>query len=204
MVNFRLYRGFMDRVTPYRMSLALLVSVAIAAGVSAPVAAEGGGILRLARVLPDEPEFQCVAPAEFTIAGLILYDEMAALQPLGVPNLLTRGFGEDDGGGYVVTTYHYGRLEVDIVRGRVDRIEARSPHWPTPAGLKAGMERAEAMGLMGREPDPEHLHKGVYSFGGCPEWRDGELVWDNADNYFDFAFGEDGRLAFIRLVADRP
>ena len=159
----------MDRDTPYRMSLALLVSVAISAGLSAPVrGAEDGGILRLARVLPEEPLFQCVAPAEFAIAGLKLYDEMVALGPLGSPNSLTRGFGEDDGGGYVVTTYRYGGLEVDIVRGRIDRIEARAPAWPTPAGLKAGMERAEALALMGREPDPEHLHDGVYSFSGGP------------------------------------
>lgn len=190
----------------HSVSLSLLVSVTIAAGVSAPVRAEFqvGGILRLARILPEEPLFQCAAPTEFTIAGLKLYDGMAALQPLGAPNSLTRGFGEDDGGGYVVTTYHYGGLEVDIVRDRIDRIEARAPTWPTPAGLKAGMEQAEALALMGREPDPEHLHDGVYSFTGCPEWRDGELVWDNGNNYFEFAFGKDGRLSFIRLIADRP
>ena len=35
-------------------------------------------------------------------------------------------------------------------------------------------------------------------------WRGGELVWDHASNYFEFAFGGDGRLAFIRLIADRP
>jgi hypothetical protein len=195
----------MDLDTPYRMSLALLVSVVIAAGLSAPVrGAKDTGILRLARVLPDEPLYQCVAPTEFTIAGLKLYDELAALQPPGAPNSLTRGSGEDDGGGYVLTTYHYVGLAVDVVRGRIDRIEARAPAWPTPGRLKAGMEQAEALALMGREPDPEHLHDGVYSFSGCPEWRDGELVWDNVKNYFDFAFAGDGRLAFIRLIADRP
>jgi len=187
------------------MSLALLVSVAITAGLSAPLrGADEGGILRMARVLPDEPLFQCVAATQFTLAGLKLYDDMAALQPLGAPNSLTRGFGEDDGGGYVLTTYHYGGLEVDVVRGRIDRIEARAPTWPTPAGLAAGMERAEALALMGSEPDPKNLHDGKYSFTGCPEWRGGELVWDNMNNYFEFAFNEDGRLAFIRLIADRP
>jgi len=194
----------MYHISYHSVSLSLLVSVAIAAGVSAPVAAEGGGILRLARVLPEEPLFHCVAPPEFPIAGLKLYDGLAALQPLGAPNSLTRGFGEDDGGGYVVTTYHYGGLEVDIVRDRIDRIEARAPAWPTPAGLKAGMERTAALALMGRAPNPEHLHDGVSSFSGCPEWRDGELVWDNVNNYFDFAFAGDGRLSFIRLIADRP
>ena len=195
----------MDRNTSYRMSLVLLVSVAITAGLSAPVrGADEGGILRLARVLPDEPLFQCVAASDFSIAGLTLYDDMAALQALGAPGSLSRGFGEDDGGGYVLTTYHYGGLEVDVVRGRIDRIEARAPAWPTPAGLATGMERTEALAIMGREPDPEHLHDGIYSFNGCPEWRGGELVWDNAENYFEFAFGEDGRLAFIRLIANRP
>jgi len=197
--------GDMDRTTSYRISLALLVSVAITAGVSAPVrGADEGGILRMARVLPDEPLFQCVAAEEFTIAGLKLYDGMAALQPLGAPNSLTRGFGEDDGGGYVLTTYHYGGLEVDVVRGRIDRVVARAPAWPTPAGLAPGMNRAGAITLLGREPDPAHLHDGVYSFSGCPEWRGGELVWDDAENYFEFAFSDDDRLAFIRLIANRP
>ena len=60
------------------------------------------------------------------------------------------------------------------------------------------------MALLGRKPDPEHRNDGGYSFNGCPEWRGGELVWDNINNYFDFAFGEDNRLAFIRLIADQP
>jgi hypothetical protein len=195
----------MHRINYRSVSLSLLISVTVAAGLSAPVhGAEEGGILRLARVLPDEPLFQCVATSEFSVAGLQLYDDMAALHLLGSPNSLARGFGEDDGGGYVLNTYHYGGLEVDVVRGRIDRIEARSPHWPMPAGLVAGMEREEAIALLGREPDPDHLHDGVYSFNGCPEWRDGELVWDNMNNYFEFAFGEEGRLGFTRLITDRP
>ena len=188
------------------VSLSLLVSVTVAAGMSAPVRAAtlDAGALQLVRVLPDEPQFQCVATGEFTLAGLKLYAEMAALEPLGAPKSLSRGTGEDDGGEYVLTTYDYGGLTVDVVRGHIDRIEARSPLWQTPIGLKAGMTRAEAVALLGREPDPENLHGGVYGFSGCPEWRDGELVWDNTDNYFEFAFGENGRLAFLRLVADRP
>ena len=193
----------MYHISYHSVSLSLLVSVAISAGVSAPVVAEEGGILRLARVLPDEPMFQCVATSEFTIAGLRLYDGMAGLESLGSLNSISRGFGEDDGGGYVLSTYHYGGLEVDIVRDSIDRIEARSPHWSTPTGLVAGMERAEALALLGREPDPEYLHDGVYSFAGCPEWRDGELVWHDSW-YLEFAFDEDSRLGFVRLIADRP
>lgn len=198
--------GAMYHINHHSVSLSLLVSVTVAAGVCAPVRAEvlGDGALRLARLLPDEPLFQCIAASEFTIAGLKLNDETAALNPLGPPNTLTREAGEDDGGGYVATTYHYSGLEVDVVRGRIDRIETESPHWPTPAGLKPGMERTEALALMGREPDLDHLHDGVYGFAGCPEWRDGVLAWDNVNNYIEFAFGEDERLSFVRLIADRP
>lgn len=204
MVKFIRYFICMYHINYQSVSLSLLVSVTVAAGLSVPGRAEvtGDGTLRLARVLPDEPLFQCMAASEFTLAGLKLYDDTAALSALGAPRSMTRGYGEDDGGGYVATTYHYDGLEVDVVRGKLDRIEANSPRWPTMAGLKPGMTRAEAVTLMGREP--ENLHDGIHSFTGCPDWRDGELVWDNVANYFEFGFGADGLLSFVRLIADRP
>jgi hypothetical protein len=196
----------MDHFHSHRTSLALLTAVLISAGFAASVdgAVDDGGAIRLARVLPDEPSFQCIAAAEYSIAGLRLRGDLATLGRLGTPAALTRGFGEDDGGGYVATTYHYGGLDVTVVRDRVDVVEAKSARWPTPGGLKPGMSRTDALAVLGREPDPEQLHDGTYSFVGCPEWRGGELVWDNASNYFEFGFGRDERLSFIRLVADRP
>lgn len=196
----------MEHFTSQRTSLAFVASVLISAGFAAPVAGavDGQGIIRLARVLPDEPLFPCIAPAEYEIAGLRLYGGLSTMQHLGAPVSLTRGFGEDDGGGYCAITFHYDGLDVTVVRGQIGVIEARLPLWPTPSGLRAGMPEQEAISLLGRKPDPEHLDRGTYSFAACPEWRDGELVWDNANNYFQFAFGEDGRLSFIRLAADRP
>ena len=196
----------MEYLGPQRTSLAFLATVLISAGFAAPVAGaeEGTGIIRLARVLPDEPMFQCIAPSEYEIGGLRLSGSLSTMHRLGPPAALTRGFGEDDGGGYVATTYHYDGLDVTVVRGKIDVIEARSSLWPTPSGLKAGMPEREARSLLGREPDPEHLYRSVYSFAGCPEWRDGELVWDDVNNFFEFAFGDDGRLSFVRLAADRP
>lgn len=190
----------MDHSTSHRLSLAFLVTVAITAGLSADAA--DGGIIRLARVLPDEPLFQCVAPAEYEIGGVRPGGSLGSLDVLGAPRSLTRGFGEDDGGAYVATTFHYGGLDVTTVRGEVDIIEARSPHWRTPSGLAPGMKRGEALALLGRDPDPEHLHEGIYSFPGCPEWINGELVWRDSW-YFEFAF-EGDRLSFVRLATDRP
>lgn len=196
----------MDHFNAHRLSVTFLATVLMSAGFVAPVsgATADGGALRLARVLPDDPPFQCVAATEFGIGGLRLGGDLALLGPLGAPESLTRGHGEDDGGDYVATTYHYAGLDITMVRGRIDVVEATSSQWPTPGGFRPGMDRAEAILLLGREPDAEYLGSGAYSFAGCPEWRDGELVWDNANNYFEFGFGKDCRLSFVRLAADRP
>lgn len=196
----------MDHFNSHGRSLAFLATVLISAGFAAPVAGatEHGGTIRLARVLPEEPLFQCITPSEYSIAGLRLYGDLAMLGHLGTPEALTRGYGEDDGGGYVATTYHYDGLDVTVIRGKIDVVEANSSRWPTPGGLKPGMSRLDALALLGSEPDPEHLNAGAYSFNGCPEWRDGELVWDNVNNFFEFGFGNNGRLSFVRLAADRP
>lgn len=195
----------MDHFNSQRMSLAFLAAVMITAGAAAPVAGatDGDGIIRRTAVSPDDPTFQCVAPSEYEIAGLRLYGALSSMNHLGPPVSLNRGYGEDDGGGYVATTYRYDGLDVTVVRGEVDVVEARSPRWPTPSGLKPGMSRQEAAALLGDEPDAENLYGGVYSFPGCPEWRGGELTWQES-SYFEFAFGDDGRLSFVRLAADRP
>ncbi len=197
----------MDHRSAQHTSIALLATVMVSAGPAAPVhgaSVSGNGIIRLTRMQPGEPEFQCVAPAEYEIGGLRLYDGLSSLQHLGTPVSLTRGHGEDDGGGYVATKFSYGGLDVTVVRERIDVIEATSPRFHTPTGLRPGMGGDEAAVLLGPAPDPQYLNDGVYSFAGCPEWHGGELRWDNVSNYFEFAFGDDGRLSFIRLAADRP
>ncbi|UCH75878.1 MAG: hypothetical protein JSU82_08665 [Rhodospirillales bacterium] len=196
----------MDRSDAYHTSRRFLANVLISAGPPAPLsgAIATSGIIRSIRLGPDEPAFQCVAATEFALGGLKLQGEPALLGGLGPPAALTRGHGEDEGGVHVATTCHYAGLDVTIVRNRIDVIEAGSPRWSTPCGLKPGMEHADALRLLGREPDRAYLRDRTYSFVGSPEWRDGELTWDNASNHFEFGFDKDGRLSFIRLAADRP
>lgn len=154
-------------------------------------------------MLENDPPFQCVDASEYEIADVILYGDLSNLHHLGAPKSLKRGHGEDDGGGYVATTYRYDGLDITIVRGKIDVIEARGRRWPTPSGLKAGMTRKQAMALLGRKPDAKHLNEGVYSFSGCPRESGEGQVWAES-SYFEFAFGKNGRLSFVRLVVDRP
>ncbi len=156
------------------------------------------------RPMPDNAAYQCMAASEYSMAGLRLGDPLARLgKTMGVPRTLTAGYGEDDGGGYRAYTYDYGGLKVDVVRGVVDVIHAYGGMFATPSGLRVGMNRDAAIAILGREPDPEYLNEGVYSFSGCPETRDGKQLWYDSW-YFDFAFGGDGRLSLIRFVTDRP
>lgn len=161
-------------------------------------------VLRLARVLPDDPPYQCIAASEYSLAGLRLGDPLARLgQTMGVPRTLSSGFGEDDGGGYRVYTYDYGGLKVEVVRGEIDVIHAYGAMFATPSGLRVGLSRDEATAILGHEPDPANLNDGVYSFSGCPETTGGKQLWTESW-YFEFAFGADGRLSLIRFVTDRP
>jgi hypothetical protein len=61
-----------------------------------------------------------------------------------------------------------------------------------------------SLALLGSEPDTDHLNGGVYSFNARPEWHNRQLVRRNINSYFEFAFGSDDRLSFVRLLADRP
>ena len=168
-----------------------------------PAGAAKSGIIHSPQALPDEPSIQCVVAPEFEIAGLSLYGDLSNLHYLGAPKSMKRGHGEDDGGGYIATTYRYDGLDVTIVRGAIDVIEARGARWPTPSGLKAGMTRREVEALLGRKPDKKHLRKGVYSYNGCPDKRGGAQAWA-ASSYFEFSFGKNGRLSFVRLAVNRP
>ena len=183
-----------------RISTLALLLLAVA-----PPAQAAEPVLRTAKVLPgDEETYQCIASSEYTNGGIMLGDPLDRLgRVLGVPRTLSTNYSEDDGGGYRAYIYDYGGLKVEVVRGEVDAIHAYGARFATPSGVRVGLSRDEAYAILGREPDPEHLNQGWYWFSGCPERKDGELLWYDSW-YFEFSFGDDSRVTGIRMVADRP
>ena len=161
---------------------------------------EGAGPLQSVTIPSEDKVGQCVLSEEFTVAGLRLGDPPAALDRLGAPRGLTRGYGEDDGGGYTAYTYRYDGLAVEIVRDMVDVIAAAGPGRATPSGIHVGITRADVIRLLGRLPDYDYATSTGYSFPACqpPDGRNWSFM------YFELNFDIDDRLAAIRLVADLP
>lgn len=161
---------------------------------------DGDGILRIAHLLPDDEGFECIVPQEYSLGGLRLGARAEAVDRLGPPVSTSSGYGEDDGGEYIVYTRRYQGLTVEIVRDAVDVVTADGPQWPTPSGLEVGMTRTEVFARLGREPGTDYAIDDGYSFPGCPspDGRYGDWM------YFELRFDGGGRLGAVTIVADRP
>ena len=84
----------------------------------------------------------CLPTSEFQLHGIAVdADERSALEHLGKWVSVAIDTGEYDGGRYYRRTYYYRDLEVDVVRGVVDRLATRSPRAATPSGLRPGLGR---------------------------------------------------------------
>jgi hypothetical protein len=82
----------------------------------------------------------CLLP--MPLAGVRLGDSASVLRRLGSPRDSTRRQDVDDGGPTSLTTYRYSGLEIDVVRGTIDRIAATVPGgWPR--GLAVGSSERE-------------------------------------------------------------
>ncbi len=82
----------------------------------------------------------CLSASEFQLHGVALASlSSVASDSLGKALRVTTDSGEDDGGRYEVQTFHYRDLELDDVRGFVDRLATRSSGVATPSGLRPGL-----------------------------------------------------------------
>jgi hypothetical protein len=167
--------------------LLLTPSLVVAAGAGKPLLKDGG-------------HFDCLSIAGFGLRGVRLWEpEDEAKDKLGAPLRVTEGVGEDDGGRYPETTYHYADMEISIVRGAVDRIYTASPRVSMDSGIRVGLSRAEVIEILGREPRDWQSDEGGFSIVTCPE--DGEWV---QEDYLDLQFDEAGILESIEFSANRP
>src|SRR5713226_4150516 len=148
-------------------------------------------------------DFDCLPVPTFGLSGIRLRQtESGVLRKLGKPKSTTKSWGEDDGGGYDLITYHYATLSVDIVRGKVDRIHTKSLNQRTPEGIRVGDSRevvVKKLGFVPRDWKRVELRISVVS---CPEnTKDGQLF---QDDYVTYQFTQDGHLETVSYEVNRP
>jgi len=97
-------------------------------------------------ILVDGGHFDCLPVSTFGLEGIRLWKpENTVSATLGEPSSITTGGGEDDGGTYGIKTYHYDHLQIDIVRGKVDRIYTMSNKVAMPLGIRVGYSMDKIM-----------------------------------------------------------
>ena len=144
----------------------------------------------------------CLPYAAAALAGLRPGDAAQKVHDLlGEPGRVTAGESEDDGGGYIVYTYHYPDhypgLEVDIARDAVERLSTTSPAMPTGRGLHAGLTRQEVLALFGAVPSTEAMTTQRFTGYVCDT-----VFYDTM--YLRLTFGEAGVLDRIEWVMEGP
>ncbi len=142
----------------------------------------------------------CLPRAQFTLSGVRLgLDSARALHTLGRPLRVKTDSSADDGGNYEYATYYYHGLEMDVVRGVVDRLLTHSPSVVTPLGLRPGISRARVLSLTRARgltvPRPVDTL----------EIRDCELPnHETLGGYIVLVFNTAGQVQSVEIFHDRP
>src|SRR5690349_4321203 len=90
------------------------------------------------------------------------------LRRLGVPLSIRTSIDEDDGGRYELRSYRYKDVDIEVMRGIIDRVVARTSAARGPAAITIGLDRKELRRILAQkgitvsEPLPD-----VLSVHGC-------------------------------------
>ena len=150
-------------------------------------------------VLVDGGHFDCLPVSTFGLKGIRLWKpENTVLEAVGKPRSITHGGGEDDGGMYDIETYHYDHLQIDIVRGRVDRIYTTSDKVAMPSGIRVGYTMDQVIQILGRKPRDWQGTQSEFNIVTCPV--NGKWV---QEDYVSLKFSNKVLIS-IEYVANRP
>jgi hypothetical protein len=144
--------------------------------------------------------YDCLPVSTFGLANIRLWEPRAsAIRKLGKPDRTTQSKGEDDGGGYEISSYHYRHFSIDIVREVVDRIYTKLPHQKTTEGIRVGDSRAEVIRKLGATPRNWNSTDSAPSIVTCEE--KGQTT---REDYVTYNFDKSGQLVSIEYAANRP
>lgn len=180
-----------------RMSPLFLI-LCLALSLFAPAAASGQQPPPVSLV--DAGDFDCLPVESFGLAGLRLWQpERVILDTLGSPLGFAKSQGEDDGGSYIVNRYRYQDLQLDAVRGRIDRIMTESSLLPMPSGVRVGDSLEEVARKFGRTPRDFDAEERELQIVTCP--RNGKWI---QEDYVTLQFDSGLHLIRITYEANRP
>jgi hypothetical protein len=144
----------------------------------------------------------CLPVSEFQLGGLALgADGEKALEDLGKWLRVKTGSGEDDGGRYELKTYYFRDLEIDIVRGLVDRVATHSPRTSTPSGLRPGLSREAVGRFLAARGVTFKQGADTLEIPPCQSTAPEGLV---VEDLLELAFDHTGRVRAIWMAASRP
>jgi hypothetical protein len=150
--------------------------------------------------LVDGGHYDCLPLHQFGLAGLRLWDAEESIESkLGKPAEISKGSGEDDGGPYEIIIYHYPHLQVEAVRGSVDRIITESSSAAMPSGVRVGDSLDEVVAKLGRKPRAYDEKSQAFQIVTCPQ--NGKWI---EEDYVSLKFDESLHLVSIAYEANRP
>lgn len=95
--------------------------------------------------------------------------------------------------------FMYDGLRVDTFKGVITELEATSPFWEMPSGIKVGSTRGEVISILGRVPEGATATSQKFGINGCMDKEDSYPVW-----YVVIHFGHDKRVQSIILAIPSP
>ncbi len=150
--------------------------------------------------LVDAGHFDCIPVEHFGLKGVRLWaPEESIRNLLGEPSSILQGAGEDDGGFYDITIYHYPGVTIEAIRQHVDRIIATSASVAMPSGIRLGDSRQDVHEKFGRLPRSLSPDMNEFHLVTCPV--KGEWV---QEDYLTLEFDREGILTVIRYETNRP
>lgn len=138
---------------------------------------------------------ECLPPEEFKLGGISLGYPVADLSKL-VPPVIGEVF---TGGAVDVERFMYDGLRMDAYQGDVIELQATSPFWEMPSGIKVGLTRGEVISILGRVPSGSSATSHTFSSLACLGDQDSYPVW-----YVVIQFGHDKRVQSISFASLSP
>ena len=138
---------------------------------------------------------ECMSNSEFELGSIKLgyrVSDLGKLVPPVVGEVITGDVLE-------IERFMYDGLRMDTHQGVITELEATSPFWEMPSGIKVGSTRGEVISILGRVPEGATATSQKFGVNACMDKEGSYPVW-----YVVIKFGHDKRVQSISLMNVSP